>query len=73
MRALVCDKLGSSLENGLSNVKQMTIPIPKPSSTELLIKVHAAALNFLDILIVQGWFIIIYIFICNYLFVIYYR
>ena len=54
MRALVCNKLGSSLEDGLNNVKEVIIPIPIPSEDEVLVKVCAAALNFLDILIVQG-------------------
>ncbi len=54
MKALVCSKLGTSLQDALSNIEERIVPIPQLSSkTELLVKVHAAGLNFADTLIYQ--------------------
>eukprot|EP01084_Bolivina_argentea_P174257 301859_1 len=55
MKALVCSKIGTSLQDALSNIQERIVPIPQLSSkTELLVKIHAAGLNFADTLIYQG-------------------
>ncbi len=49
MRAVVCDRLGDP-----SVLKILDQPIPEPGPGQVLIRVHAAALNFPDVLMVAG-------------------
>ncbi|MEO1367990.1 MAG: alcohol dehydrogenase catalytic domain-containing protein, partial [Acidobacteriota bacterium] len=49
MRALVCPEYGS-----LSNLRVDDIETPEPGDGEVLIDVHAAGLNFPDLLMVRG-------------------
>jgi NADPH:quinone reductase-like Zn-dependent oxidoreductase len=39
---------------GLDNLKQAERPVPEPRADEVLIRVHAASLNYRDLLVVQG-------------------
>ena len=49
MRAIVCDRLGDP-----SVLQIKDVPIPEIGSTDVLIKVGAASVNFPDILTVAG-------------------
>src|SRR3979409_1703453 len=49
MRALVIHQHGP-----LENLKLETLPDPKPGPDEVLIEVHAASVNFPDLLVVGG-------------------
>ncbi len=49
MKAWICEKFGS-----LDELVFKDIATPKPAAGEVLIKVHTAALNFPDILMIQG-------------------
>lgn len=50
MQALVLEEHGK-----LEQVKLASVPLPVPSSEEVLIQVKAAALNRLDLWVVEGW------------------
>uniref|UniRef100_A0A0W0FG02 Putative NAD-P-binding protein n=1 Tax=Moniliophthora roreri TaxID=221103 RepID=A0A0W0FG02_MONRR len=39
---------------GFHNLILKTVPVPKPKSTEVLIKVKAASINFRDLVIANG-------------------
>lgn len=39
----------------LSNVRLMELPVPVPGPGEVLVQIHAAALNRLDLWVVEGW------------------
>lgn len=43
-------------EPGLSHFKPVTLPIPEPAPGEILVKINAAALNALDLLVAKGNF-----------------
>ena len=49
MKAIVCDKVGS-----VDDLRIGELPDPEPGPGEVLIDVHAAALNFPDVLMVEG-------------------
>lgn len=49
MRAVICDRLGDP-----SVLKIVEQPIPEPGPGQVLVRVHAAALNFPDVLMVAG-------------------
>lgn len=50
MKALVFDRHGD-----LDNVRLMDRPVPIPGSGEVLVEIHAAALNRLDLWVLEGW------------------
>lgn len=50
MRALAFDQHGT-----LDQVRLMELPVPVPGPGEVLIEVHAAALNRLDLWVLEGW------------------
>lgn len=55
MRAVVCTKLGKSIDEALEYLEYQTVPIPSnPSSHEVIVQVRVGALNFFDGLILQG-------------------
>ena len=39
---------------GIDNLELVTLPDPKPQRGEVVIKVHAVAWNFRDLMVVQG-------------------
>ena len=54
MQAVIATKLGSTVEEALQHFEAQRVPIPKPSSREILINVQVASLNFFDGLILTG-------------------
>ncbi len=50
MKALVFERHGA-----LDNVQLKDVPVPIPSPGEVLIEIHAAALNRLDLWVLEGW------------------
>ena len=53
MQAIVCDKFGSSPKAGISNLRKTVESIPNPNENQILVKIHVAGINFMDILAVQ--------------------
>ena len=49
MKALICNEFGSTKNLTLEEVKS-----PEPGAGQVLIDVHAAGINFPDVLTVQG-------------------
>ncbi|ETO09644.1 hypothetical protein RFI_27733 [Reticulomyxa filosa] len=56
MKAIVCTKTGKTLEEGLENLVLTTRPIPEPNDSQIQVQVKAAALNYLDGLVLQSKF-----------------
>ncbi len=50
MRALVCSRLGE----GFEGVSLVDIPAPEPGPGEVRVRIHAASLNFPDLLMLKG-------------------
>jgi NADPH:quinone reductase-like Zn-dependent oxidoreductase len=50
MQALVMDRHGS-----LDQVRLAELPVPRPAPGEALVQVKAAALNRLDLWVLEGW------------------
>jgi len=41
---------------GISNLEQFEAPVPKPGPTQVVVKVHAASLNYRDLMMVKGFY-----------------
>eukprot|EP01083_Nonionella_stella_P212731 767910_1 len=54
MQTFVCTKLTSNYEDSLNYIIAKHSSIPEPKGNEILVKIHAAGLNFFDGLILES-------------------
>jgi len=54
MRAIVLDSYESDLEKALSHLQVKEVPVPEPSSGQVLVRIRAAPCNPSDLLFLQG-------------------